>query len=181
MLLKNRKISLRDVREVWAAQLQTHMADAAQGGAGAAVQTPLAEPCPTHHALQSNLSGCPKSSVCLWTTSTPGLDSTSCTSERQASPNIRPLALPSASVPTWHPASPGLTPSVSFHHVVWPGILSLGANSNVPRAPAMPLAPVDGGPSAMAAPTDNNEVRQNAKARVNARDMRCSLGSSGRD
>ena len=158
------------------AQLQTHLADCAQGGAGSAMQVPLVEPCPMHHALQSNLSGCPMSSACLWITSAPGLDSTKSTSERQASPNLRPFGLPSGSVPMWHPAFPGATPSVSFHHVVWPGLRSLGSNPNVPRAPAMSLAPVEGGPSALAALTNINKGMQNASVTANSRYMRSLLG-----
>jgi hypothetical protein len=103
------------------AQLQLHMADLEQGaGPLIALQIPLARPFPLHQTLQSNLSGCPTSSVCLWSTLTPGFDSTSRPSGIHASPNIRPLALPALSVPIWHPATPGSTPSVSFHHVVCP-------------------------------------------------------------
>lgn len=40
---------------------QAHLADFSHGGAAAATHMPLAAPLPTHHALQSNLSGWPMS------------------------------------------------------------------------------------------------------------------------
>ena len=81
-------------------QLHTHLAEDAQGGAGAIWQTPLVDPCPMHQALQSNLSGCPTSLAWLWIALVSGFDSTKFTPpSKQASPNKRPFGLPSASVP----------------------------------------------------------------------------------
>ena len=59
------------------AQLHSQRADAVQGGGPeTALQTPPAAFfAPMHHALQSNVSGCPRSFPCTWTTPAPGLDS----------------------------------------------------------------------------------------------------------
>src|SRR5712691_233640 len=125
--------------------LHSHLADVAQGGGPeTARQTPpwvlLA---PTHHALQSKVSGCPRSFVCGWISSLPGLDSISIRSLWQASPKDRPLRLPAFVTPIWHPATPGLMPSVSFQYVVTLPFQSVGLNSIVPRAPGIPFAPSD--------------------------------------
>lgn len=111
---------------------QVHMADCSQGGAEATLQDPVVFPVPIHHALQSTVSGWPVSLLWLCSSSAPGLDSTKSPFGRQASPNMRPFGVPSLRVPIWHPATPGLTPSLSFHHVVWPSFQSAGLNSNVP-------------------------------------------------
>ena len=84
------------------------------------------------------------SSLWLCSSLAPGLDSTSSPSSRQASPNTLPLGVPVLSVPIWQPATPGSTPSVSFHHVVVPAVQSWGLNSKVPMAPAISRASDEG-------------------------------------
>lgn len=101
-----------------------------------------------HQALQSNLSGCPTSFTWLCSSTDAGFDSTNKPSGRQASPNILPLGLPSASVPIWQPATAGETPSLSFHQEMEPSIQSCGLKSKAPFAPSIPSAPADGLPDA---------------------------------
>src|SRR6476619_1746449 len=74
-------------------QLHSQRADAVQGGGPeTALQTPpTAFFAPMHQALQSNVSGCPRSFPCTWITPAPGLDSINIKSLLQASPKDRPL------------------------------------------------------------------------------------------
>ena len=85
----------------WFSQLHSQRADAAQGeGPETGLQVPpLACFAPTHHALHSNVSGCPRSFVCEWITPAPGLDSINIRAFWQASPKNRPLGLPSCVTP----------------------------------------------------------------------------------
>src|SRR5439155_20531725 len=114
--------------------LHSHLADFAQGdGPETALQTPpWVLFAPIHHALQSKVSGCPRSFVCGWISSLPGLDSISIRSLWQASPKDRPLGRPACVTPIWHPATPGSMPSVSFQYVVTFLFQPVGLYSIVP-------------------------------------------------
>jgi hypothetical protein len=129
-----RMLCLRRYLQSVLGHLHSHLADVAQGGGP---ETALQAPpwvffAPIHHALQSKVSGCPRSFVCGWIMPLPGLDSISIWSLWQASPKNRPLGRPARVTPIWHPATPGLMPSESFQYVVTFPFQSLGLNSIVP-------------------------------------------------
>src|SRR5882672_10302896 len=99
----------------------------------------------------------------------PGLDSTKSPST-QASPKTRlPVNdLPPFVTSTWHPATPGLIPSLSFQYVVTPvPFQPSGLYSIVPFAPGILLAPAVGGSLALAAVSSIIKEMQNASSRTN--------------
>ena len=120
------------------------IAELVHGGALATSHEPDIFPNEIHHALQSMVSGCPISFLWLCNLFSSGLDSTKSPFSRHASPNILPFGVPGSSVPIWQPATPGFTPSLSFHHEVFDSCQSVGLYSMAPLAPEIFLAPSDG-------------------------------------
>jgi hypothetical protein len=96
----------------------------------------------------------------------------------QASPKTRLPAndLPAFVTSTWHPATPGLIPSLSFQYVVTPvPFQPSGLYSIVPFAPGILLAPAVGGPLALAALSSIIAGMQNASSQMNLTALAASL------